>query len=353
MRGRATIALVLAVLGHPGAASGQDSVETFYQGRVVNLIVGYGPGGGYDTVGRLVSRHLGRHIPGTPKIVVQNMPGAGSMRAVSYLYSVAPKDGTTIAMFGRDVPLIGLIGNTANVQFDPRRLVWLGSSSSFAGDAYVLLVRPGAAARSIADARRPGGPPLILAGTGEGATDSDVPKVLRDALGLNVKQVLGYHDTPSIFLAIERGEVDGRTFDLSAVKSMRPAWLKPESGFHALLQFARRTRHPDLPDVPTARELAPDEAARALIEFAETPLMTMARPFAAPPGVPQDRAAALQAAFLATHRDPRFIAEAEQLGVDISPVGAADVVRGIEEMARAPPPVMNYMKKLLATNSGG
>jgi tripartite-type tricarboxylate transporter receptor subunit TctC len=345
---RAIIALLFAAFGVVGSALAQDAVEAFYQGRPVNLIVGYGPGGGYDTVARLVSRHLGRYIPGNPKIVVQNMPGAGSMRVVNYIYSIAPKDGSTIGLFGRDMPLIGLIGNNSNVQFDPRKFTWLGSSSSFAGDAYVLLVRPGAAAHSIAEARRPGGPPLILAGTGEGATDSDVPKILRDALGLNIKQVLGYSDTPSIFLAIERGEVDGRTFDLSAVKSMRPEWLKPNSGFHFLVQFARRTRHPDLPDTPTARELARDEAGRALIEFAEAPLLTMARPFAAPPGVPQDRARALQAAFSAAHRDARFIAEAEQLGVDISPVGPDDIVRGIEQMARASPSVFNYMKKLLA-----
>jgi hypothetical protein len=116
----------------------------------------------------------------------------------------------------------------------------------------------------------------VLAGTGEGARDADVPKILRDALGLNIKQVLGYPDTPSIFLAVERGEVDGRTFDFSSVKSNRPQWLKPASGFHILLQFARRTRHPELPDVPTARELAPDAAARALIELAEAPLLIMA-----------------------------------------------------------------------------
>jgi tripartite-type tricarboxylate transporter receptor subunit TctC len=345
---RAIIALLFAAFGVVCSAPAQDAVEAFYQGRPVNLIVGYGPGGGYDIVARLVSRHLGRYIPGNPKIVVQNMPGAGSMRVVNYIYSIAPKDGSTIGLFGRDMPLIGLIGNNSKVQFDPRKYTWLGSSSSFVGDAYVLLVRPGAAAHSIAEARRPGGPPLILAGTGEGATDSDVPKILRDALGLNIKQVLGYSDTPSIFLAIERGEVDGRTFDLSAVKSMRPEWLKPNSGFHFLVQFARRTRHPDLPDTPTARELARDEAGRALIEFAEAPLLTMARPFAAPPGVPQDRARALQAAFSAAHRDARFIAEAEQLGVDISPVGPDDIVRGIEQMARGSPSVFNYMKKLLA-----
>src|SRR2546421_10466283 len=119
MRIRAGIAFVLAALGLVDPAPAQDSVETFYQGRVVNLIVGYGPGGGYDTVGRLVARHLGRYIPGNPKIVVQNLPGAGSMRAVSYLHSVAPKDGPAIGMLGRDVPLICLIGDASQVPSAP------------------------------------------------------------------------------------------------------------------------------------------------------------------------------------------------------------------------------------------
>jgi tripartite-type tricarboxylate transporter receptor subunit TctC len=255
-------------------------------------------------------------------------------------------------LFGSDMPLIGLIANNPNVQFDPRKFIWLGSSSSFAGDAYILMVRPDAAVKSIAEARASAGAPLVLAGTGEGARDGDVPKILRDALGLNLKQVLGYPDTPSIFLAVERGEVDGRMFDFSSVKSNRPQWLKPASGFRILLQFARRTRHPELPEVPTARELAPTAAARALIELAETPLLTTARPFAAPPGVPDDRARALQTAFLAAHRDAEFRAEATTLGVDISPLGADDMARSIEQMIHASPEAFDYMKRLLASHRG-
>jgi tripartite-type tricarboxylate transporter receptor subunit TctC len=346
-------AVALVAFGLSDTTLAQDAVADFYRGKQVNLIVGYGPGGGYDAAARVLARHLGRYLPGNPSIVVQNMPGAGSMRAVNYLYGVAPKDGSAFALFGSDMALIGLIGNNPSIAFDPRKFTWLGSSSSFAGDAYVLLVRPDAPAKSIAEARRPGARPLVLAGTGEGARDADVPKILRDALGLNLKQVLGYPDSPSIFLAVERGEVDGRMFDFTSLKSTKPQWLRPDSGFHMLLQFARVTRHPELPAAATARELAPTDAARALIEFAETPLLTMARPFAAPPGVPAERAWALQAAFLAAHRDPQFLAEAERLGIDISPVGAEEIARSIETMARASPDVFDYMKKLLAAHKGG
>src|SRR5438067_5742747 len=355
-RRRTAVALAFVsflALSFSSSGLAQDAVADFYRGKQINLIVGYGPGGGYDTAARVLARHLGRYIPGNPSIVVQNMPGAGSMRAANYLYGIAPKDGTAFALFGSDMALIGLMGTNPSVAFDPRNFTWLGSSSSFAGDAYVLLVRPDAPAKSIAEARRLGTRPLVLAGTGEGARDGDVPKIVRDALGLNIRQVLGYPDSPSIFLAVERGEVDGRMFDFSSVKSNKPQWLKAESGFHALLQFARIARHPELPDVPTARELAPNDAARALIEFAETPLLTMARPFAAPPGVPAERARTLQAAFLAAHRDPQFLAEAEQLGIDISPVAAAEIVRSIALMAAASPQVLDYMKKLLAAHKSG
>ncbi|HLK82176.1 MAG TPA: hypothetical protein VKT99_11875 [Xanthobacteraceae bacterium] len=325
----------------------QDAVEAFYRGRQINLVVGYGPGGGYDLTARLVARHIGRFIPGHPSVAVQNMAGAGSLRAANYLYGAAPKDGATFGVLGSDIAMIGLIGANPAVQFDPRRFTWLGSSSSFRDDAYVLVVRADAKSPSIIEARRPGSAPLVLGGTGEGARDADVPKILRDALGLNIRQVLGYPDSPSILLAVERGELEGRMFDFSAVRTMRPEWLKPNSGFNILVQFARLTRHPGLPDVPTARELALDDNARALIAFSETPLLTMARPFAAPPGVPPERAKALRAAFLAVHRDPRFVEEAEKLGLDISPIDSDQLLRGIERLAQAPPSIFDYMKELL------
>jgi tripartite-type tricarboxylate transporter receptor subunit TctC len=344
---RLAIVTILAVIA-AGSVRAEDAVETFYKGRQINLVVGYGPGGGYDLAARLLARHIGRFIPGNPSVVVQNMVGAGSLRAANFLYGAAPKDGATLGVFGSDIAIIGLVGANPAVQFDPRRFTWLGSSSSFGNDAYVLIVRADAMSPSIAAARRPGGAPIVLGATGEGARDADVPKILRDALGLNIKQVLGYPDSPSIFLAVERGELDGRTFDLSAVKAARPQWLKPDSGFNVLLQFARATRHPDLPDIPTARELTTEADARALIEFSEIPLLTMARPFAAPPGVPDARAKALQAAFLAVHRDARFLDEAEKLGIDISPVGADQVARGVERLAQAPPAVFDYLRRLLA-----
>jgi tripartite-type tricarboxylate transporter receptor subunit TctC len=347
---RIAVALAALTLAVPGAHA--DTAAEFFKGKQVNLIVGYGTGGGYDVYGRLFARHFARHIPGNPSVVVQNMPGAGSLRAVNYLANNAPKDGTAVAIFARDMPLIGIIGHNPNVRFDPRKLTWLGSSSSYANDAYFLFVRKDAPVTSIADARRPGGPPLVLGGTAEGATGNDVATVTRDALGLNIKLIAGYPDSNGLFLAVDRKELDGRYVGLSATASSHPEWLAPGSGMRTLLQFARVTRHPQFPDVPTARELALNDKAHALIELAELPYR-LSRPFAAPPGLPPDRASALQDAFLRVHDDPLYREEAAKLKIDVSPIGGTEVLRAIEDIAGAPAETLDYMRKLLADNKGG
>jgi tripartite-type tricarboxylate transporter receptor subunit TctC len=250
------------------------------------------------------------------------------------------------------MPLLGIMGNNPNVRFDPRKFTWLGSSSSYANDAYLLIARKDAAVKSIEDARRRGGPPLVLGGTAEGATGNDISTVLRDALALNIRLISGYPDSNALFLAADRKETDGRFVGLSALSSSHPEWLKPDSDMHVLLQFARVTRHPQFPDVPTARELAPDDRARALVELAELPYR-LSRPFAAPPGLPGDRAKALQAAFLAVHRDPQYLDEAGRLKVDVSPIGGDEVLRAIEGIAGAPPDLLDYMKKILSESKNG
>src|SRR3954471_2672046 len=167
--------VVVALVASPARA---DAVSDFYKGKTVTFIVGYGTGGGYDVYARLMARYLGKYIPGNPTIIVQNMPGAGSLRSVNYLYNAAPKDGSVIGAFARDMPLLGILGYP-NARFDPRVFTWLGSSSSYGNDAYLLFARRDAAVQSIADARRPSGPALVLGGTGEGASGNDVATVLR------------------------------------------------------------------------------------------------------------------------------------------------------------------------------
>lgn len=263
-----------------------ETPESFYKDKQLTAIVPYGPGGGFDVLTRLVAQHMGKYIPGDPRIIVQNMPGAGSLLATNYLYSLAPKDGTVFALLARNMPMIALLGHNPNVRFDPRQFTWLGSSSNFSHDAYVFIARKDAPAKSIADLQHGIYPQMIIGGTAEGSSSADVPKILKDALGLKFKLVLGYRDSAALSLAMESGEIAGRMVELSAVRSTRPAWLKPDSDYHLLAQYARVTRLADFPDVPTARELAPNDNARELIEFTEAPLVTMSWPFAAPPGIP-------------------------------------------------------------------
>ena len=322
----------------------------FYKGKRITLVVSYGTGGGYDVYARILARYMSKYIPGNPSIVVQNMPGAGSLRGANFLYNVAPKDGTTFGTFARNMPLLGLIKTVQNVQFDPAKFTWLGSSSSYADDAYLLVVRRDARVHSVEEARRPGGTPLVLGSTAEGTSSDAMAILLRDMLGLNIRVVTGYTDSGVLFLAIERGEIEGRTVGLSALRSNHPDWLKPDGLVKPLVAFGRATRHPDFPDVPIARELARNDQDRRLIEIVEVPYQ-LSRPYAAPPGVPPDRAKALQDAFLATHKDPDYLADAERLRVDVSPIGGAEVLRLINNIAATPPDELKKVERLI--ESGG
>ena len=341
----AALGLVVALMGACPAQA--DDVADFYKGKRVNLIVSYGPGGGYDVYARVLARHIGRHIPGNPSIVVQNMPGAGSLRGANYLYNVAPKDGTAFGTFARNMAMLGLVKTGQNVQFDPTKFNWLGSSSSLANDAYVLIVRRDAKAKSIEDARRAGGPPIILGSTAEGTSSDAMAVLLREWLGFNVKVIPGYTDSGVLFLAIERGEVDGRTVGLSSVRANKPDWLKPNGFTRVMVVFGRGTRFADFPDAPTARELARSPEDRNLIEILEMPY-ALSRPYAAPPDIPPDRARALQQAFTATHKDPAYLADAEKVGIEVSPISGADIRKLIDQIAKTPGDQLKRIENLIA-----
>ncbi len=339
--------LISGAMTFPGHA---DAVADFYRGKTVNMIISYGPGGGYDTYARILAIHMGRHIPGNPTVITQNIPGAGSLKGANYIYNVAPKDGTAFGTFARTLAVLGLMKTDQNVQFDPRKFTWLGSSSSYANDAYALLVRKDASVTTVEGMRKPGGTPLILGSTAEGASSDAMQNVLIDMLGFNIKAIPGYTDSSQLFMAIERGEIEGRTVGLSAIRSNKPDWIKPGGPMKVVMVFARQTRHEDFPDAPTARELALTPKDKSLIEILELPYV-LSRPFAAPPGVPADRAAALQKAFLETHKDPAYLKDAERLGIDVSPVSGDDVLKLINEIAATPPELLKSVEKYIA--SGG
>jgi len=317
----------------------------FFKDKQMTVLVGYGPGGGYDVYARLIARHFSRNMAGNPAVIVQNMPGAGSLRATNFLFNTAPKDGTMFGTFARNMPLLSVLGGNKNVQFDATKFTWLGSPSSGEDDAYMLFVRRDAKVNTLEAARKKGGDPFVLGGTAEGATGNDIALLIRDTLGVNIKLITGYPDSGALFLGIERGEIDGRFVGLSAVASNKPEWLKPGGLVRPLLQFARKERHPDFKDVPTARELATDQRSRQLIQLAEIPYL-LSRPFAAPPGLPADRAKALRAAFTATMVDKAFIADSKKLGVDVSPVGPEEADEMLQLLLNAPEDLKAELRKL-------
>jgi len=368
----AAIALAAALLSTGAAA---DDVAEFYRSNRVRIVVGHPPGTAGDAHARLLGRHLGRYLPGAPAVIVQNMPGAGGLIAANYLYAAAPADGSVLATFSHDMPMLALLGENANVRFDPLKLGWLGSSSGYEDDALLLLVHEGAAFVTIDDARGESRRELVLGVTGEHARGSDVPVALREpagvnlnllfggaaeeatggavphllrqVLGLNLKVISGFPDSNAIDAAIARGEIDGRMASLSAIRASRPQWLTSSGPMRVLMQFGRATRHPAFAEAPTARELAGDEATRELIALAEIPYM-MSRPYAVPPGVPAGRARALASAFAAVHEDAAFRAGAARLGFDVSLVGPEAMRQLLDRIIEAPAELRDRLRKARA-----
>ena len=330
------LALALgAMLATAGTAAAQ-SVEQFYRGRSINFLVASVPGGVNDLVARLIARHLGNHIPGKPTLVVQNLQSSGLVLA-NRIFATAEKDGTAIAIVERGTPQLAIQGDP-NARFDPLKMTWLGSVSSYAHDAYVFWVNATFAAKTVNDLRPPNTLTAKIGTTGAGATNLVFTLISKDILGLNVQNVRGYRGAADAFLAQQRGEVDGQVVGLASVKVGQPALYK--AGFlRALIAFARTTRFPEYPDVPTGRELTSDPKAQAILAFAESPFF-MALPVVAPPDLPPDRAKALQEGFMAMTRDPAFIDEANKMGLEQSPIDGEAVRRIIAQMGETPKDVI-------------
>jgi tripartite-type tricarboxylate transporter receptor subunit TctC len=288
---------------------------------------------------------MGKYIPGTPAIIVQNMPGAASLVSANWLYNVGPRDGTVFGTFDRGLPLMALVGGNPNVSFDPMKLTWLGSSSSADADSFLLYARKDAKVKTLDDLRRPNGPKLLVGVTAKGATDTEAAKLLRDVLHLDIQMFAGYPGANDIFLAIERGEVDARLVGLSAVASTKPEWLKPDSNMHVLLQMGRPTRFPTFPDVPTAREIATDAMSRAMVELAEMP-HEIPRPYAGPPEIPPARAKALEAAFMQTANDPAYREEAKKLDLDVTPMDGEAILAIVKRLTDIPADIRDRMRVL-------
>jgi tripartite-type tricarboxylate transporter receptor subunit TctC len=319
------------------SARAQASTD-FYKGKTITVVVSSSPGGGYDIVGRTIARHLGRHIPGNPRIVVSNMPGAGGIVEMNYFYRSAPKDGTYIAGVQNNTPFEPLFGTT-EARYEAAKFNWLGSPSTEVG---LIAVWKSAPANSIADMRRN---ELSMGTSGVNSTPSLYARLINETLGTKMKIIAGYPGLTEIYLAMERGEVDGfPSLFFSTLNATRPNWRR-EKNIKLLLQYGLE-KEPSIPDVPSALDLVTDPDDRLLLQasFAE---VSLGRPYLMPPGVPADRVALMRKAFADTFADPAFLADARKMSLDVdTPKTGLEIQRLVEDTYRAPPKVIDRLRKL-------
>lgn len=331
---RLTTALVMVAL----AATGAQAQDGFYAGKTIELRVGFSAGGGYDTYARLLARHMGERIPGHPTIVVQNMPGAGSLKLTNWLAEAAPRDGTVFAIVSRSAPYDPLFGN-AQATFDPLALTYIGSANNEVG-LCATIDQAGIESTEAFLTQ-----PVIVGGTGDTADTVQLPKILNAVLGAQLRIIKGFDGGAEILLSIERGELDGRCgWSWASMKATHADEIA--SGKYRLhLQMSSKA-HPELPDVPMALDLASSDEDRALLGLAFG-RFALGRPFVAPPGLPDDRIAALRAAFDATMADPEFLAEAAQANIEIAPLSGAEVSELVATAYEVDPVLVQRMSEIL------
>ena len=325
--GIASIALLTAIPLHTASA---DAVEDFYRGRNVTVIIGYGTGGGFDLYARLLARHMGRYIPGHPTLVPQNIIGAGSLNAANNIYNVAPKDGTVFGTFARGMAMEALIG-TNKVQFDATKFTWLGSATNELSVCATWHTSP---VKTWDDLLTK---PITVSGTGAGADPDTFAALVKNVFGAKLKLISGYRGTAEMNLAIERGEVDGRCgWSWGVIKSTEPHWIT-EKKLNLIVQLSL-AKSPELPDVPLIMDFANDRQKQVLKMVLSR--QVMGRPFAAPPGIPEDRKRALRKAFDKTLTDATFLDDAKRQGLDTNPVSGAEVETLVGELYRTPKDVI-------------
>ena len=290
------VAIMSCGIAGTGAAIAQTP-EQFYAGKNIDFVIGYPPGGSNDTLGRLVARHIGQHIPGKPNVIPKNMPGAGSFLAVNTVFNVSPKDGSVIGIGAPTMPLDERLG-TQGVRFKTAELNWIGRIDSLINMVFMWKTSP---VKTFADALKI---ESTLSGTGVGSTVSIYPTVMNNVFGTKFKLVMGYKGSNEAMLAVERGEVEGHSTSWTALKVAHPDWIR-DNNVAVLVQFALK-RHPELPDVPTAVDLARNDEERAILS-AIMNATEVGTAFFTTPGVPADRVTALQARLRRNDEGPRAV----------------------------------------------
>jgi tripartite-type tricarboxylate transporter receptor subunit TctC len=336
---RTTGTVAVAILLASGAASAQaPSVEQFYKGRQLSMICYSAAGSAYDVYARLLTRHMGKHIPGNPTFVVQYMVGAGGLKATEYLYRIAPKDGSVMGTVGRGLAFEPFLGKN-EVKYDPLKLTWLGSMNR---EATLAMSWHTSKVKTYEDLKKI---ELLVPGTGAGADSEIIPRAFNNLAGTKFKIIPGYRNTTEAALAMERGELDGLAYwSWSALMPIHPDWVREKKV--NLLFHTGTVPIPEIPDVPLIRNLVTDPKDKQALEFLLAREI-LGRPFLAPPGLPAERAAALRTAFAETLRDPEFRQDAEKAKIDFDLVTAEEVDSVLKTAASAPADVIDRVKQSL------
>jgi len=336
----AAFSLVTAVVAAPVVAAPADPAS-FYKGRSIQLLIGFSPTGGYDTYARALARHMGKHIPGNPNILPQNMPGAGGLKVANYIYNVAPKDGTAFAVFARGIPMERLLGRTAGHQFDATKFTWIGSITD---EPSVCVFWHQSGIRTWEDMKTK---PYKLGGSGI-LTDLDIyANVLHNMFDLPSRLISGFPGGSEVVLSMQRREVDGRCgWSWSSLHGLDRQLLDQKLVTVPLqLSFEKI---PELPDVPLVIDLADDPKDKAALRLIFS-RQIMARPFAAPPGLPADRIKALRDAFDATMKDPAFLAEMARMKLEVRPVPGTKLDELVREVYSYPADVVKIAADAIKT----
>lgn len=337
----ATVTALLSLASFSAAARAQ-SVEEFYKGKTIDLIISYSAGGGYDAYGRLVARFMGDHIPGKPRIVPRNMPGGGGRVATNYVFNVAPKDGTALALIDQSLPLEQAMGDKT-IQFDATKFNWIGNPAAENNTTVTWHTSP---VKTIEDAKKQ---EIPIGATGNN-TSAQFPRAMNALVGTKFKLVFGYPGGNDVNLAMERGEVAGRgSNSWGSWKGTKPDWIRDKK-INILVQIGL-TKTDDLPDVPLLMDLAANPEDKAVLRLLSAPT-TIGRPILAPPGVPAERVKALREAFDMTMKDPAFLEEAKRQNLDIQPVPGEELQRIVAEIVGAPKPIVDRLVAIIGPSEG-
>jgi tripartite-type tricarboxylate transporter receptor subunit TctC len=328
------VCLIVLGIGFPGSAS------AFYEGKTIRIVVGFSPGGGFDVYARTLARHLPNHIPGNPTVIVQNMPGAGSLIAANHVYKVAAPDGLTLGHFIGSLFMAQVL-ERPGIEFDARKFEYIGAP---ARDTPVCVLTRASGITNI-NQWKAAPIPVKLGGSSPGNTTDDHPNILKAALGLPLQVVSGYKGTAEIKLAAENGEVAGGCWTWDSIKAL---WTKAlQTGDVTVILQMMPKRHPDLPKVPLASDYVNTQEGRQLIQVGIHDINDLTRPYVMPPGTPKGLVQALRTAVNSVHSDPAFLADSRKANLALDPVTGEEIEKKVTALFNLPPSLQTRLKEIL------